>query len=330
MSTVDSFTVSPGVGLLVADLGLSPAGLLRRADLPADLFSRGQATLSAAQYFTLWRSLEQEAADPELPLRIGQAISAEAFDPPVFAALCSRNLNVAAERIAKYKKLICPLRMIVSRDDRGTTLEFRWPPASDPPVSLATVELVFCVALARLATRAPVQPVRVTSPHPPEPAAAYRAYLGVPVIAGPAYTVVFSERDAARRFTSANEPMWDFFEPELRRRLSTLEAGATMAERVRAALLELLPVGRATVQAVARELAVSTRTLQRLLRTEGTTFQAVLTATRESLARHYLGQGQLSSSEIAFLLGYEEPTSFFRAFHNWTGQTPERVRLSAG
>ena len=329
-SQIDSYTVGPGVGLLVAELGLSPAGVLRRAGLPADLFARGQATLSTAQFFSLWHVLEEEAGDPELPLRIGQAISAETFDPPVFAALCSRNLNVAAMRIGKYKKLICPMRLIVNRSDRGTTLEFRWPPGSEPPPLMATVELVFWVALARMATRASVQPVRVTSPHPPEPAAVYRDYLGVPISLGAAYTVAFSEHDATRRFVSANEPMWDFFEPELRRRLSTLQISATTADRVRAALLELLPVGGATVHAVARELAVSARTLQRLLRTEGTTFQRVLTATRESLARHYLGQGRLSSSEIAFLLGYEEPTSFFRAFHSWTGQTPERVRLGAG
>jgi AraC-like DNA-binding protein len=169
----------------------------------------------------------------------------------------------------------------------------------------------------------------MTAPCPPEPAAAYRDYLGISISTGPAATVAFSERDAARPFLTANEAMWEFFEPELRRRLSTLEAGARTADRVRAAMLELLPVGGATVPGVARELAVSARTLQRLLHREGTTFQAVLTATRESLARHYLGQGQLSSSEIAFLLGYEEPTSFHRAFHQWTGQTPERTRLTA-
>ncbi|MEM9654001.1 MAG: helix-turn-helix domain-containing protein, partial [Actinomycetota bacterium] len=73
----------------------------------------------------------------------------------------------------------------------------------------------------------------------------------------------------------------------------------------------------------------STRTLQRRLSEEGTSFQSVLNATRESLARHYLVNGGLAAGEIAFLLGYEEPSSFYRAFHSWTGQTPERVRAEA-
>ena len=329
MSASDVYTVNPGVGLLLSDLGVSPGNVLRRAHLPADLFSRGPAVLSTVQYFTLWRALEDEAEDPELPLRVGRAVSAETFDPPVFAAFCSRDLNAAAMRIAKYKSLVCPMRVVVRRADRRTTLEFRWPPAASPPASLATTELVYWVALTRLATRAQVRPVRVTAPSPPEPAASYRDYLGIPISTGPHYTLAFSERDAGRPFLTANESMWEFFEPELRRRLSTLETGAGMADRARAAMLELLPVGGATVSGVARELAVSARTLQRRLHREGTTFQAVLTATRESLARHYLGQGQLTSSEIAFLLGYEEPTSFHRAFHHWTGQTPEKTRLNA-
>lgn len=98
-------------------------------------------------------------------------------------------------------------------------------------------------------------------------------------------------------------------------------------ERVRSALLELLPAGESTVNAVARVLAVSARTLQRRLTAERTTFQAVLNETREALARHYLSTSRLPTAEISFLLGYEDVTSFQRAFRSWTGETPRRVRL---
>ncbi|MCB9697640.1 MAG: helix-turn-helix transcriptional regulator [Alphaproteobacteria bacterium] len=80
------------------------------------------------------------------------------------------------------------------------------------------------------------------------------------------------------------------------------------------------------MERVARRLAVSTRTLQRRLREEGTSFKEVVDTTREGLARHYLGRTQLSASEIAFLLGFEEPNSFFRAVQRWTGTTPETLR----
>ena len=74
---------------------------------------------------------------------------------------------------------------------------------------------------------------------------------------------------------------------------------------------------------------MSGRTLQRRLADEGVSFRTIIQATREKLARHYLTSTQLSYGEVAFLLGFDEPSSFFRAFRDWTGNTPESVRLAA-
>ena len=177
-----------------------------------------------------------------------------------------------------------------------------------------------------MATRARIEPERVTTPRPPTPAGAYQRYFGVEVRRGKAHAVTFSASSATRPFLTANEEMWEFFEPELRKRLSALDAAASIADRVRAVLLELLPTGATSVDAVARKLNVSRRTLQRRLSDEGSNFQAMLNQTRKELARHYLKNSSMSAAEISFLLGFEDPNSFFRAFHDWTGDTPERVR----
>lgn len=71
---------------------------------------------------------------------------------------------------------------------------------------------------------------------------------------------------------------------------------------------------------------MSKRTLQRRLREEDTTFLEVLSSTRLQLANHYLANTPLSFVEISFLLGFGDPNSFYRAFHEWTGKTPQRVR----
>lgn len=138
----------------------------------------------------------------------------------------------------------------------------------------------------------------------------------------------FTTEDAARPFLTENEPMWRFFAPELLRRLSDVQAGATVADRVRAALHETLPAGDSSMTAVTRRLAASSRTLQRQLRDEGTTYQAVLADTREQLARHYLERGDLRTVEIGYLLGYDDSNSFYRAFKTWTGTTPETHRTA--
>lgn len=328
MTGVEHYTIDPTAKVLMRDLGLSVGNVLRRAGLPGDLLSGGPATLTADQAGALWEAIAVEADDPNLAIKVGQAISVESFSPPIFAAICSPNLNVAAARIAKHKALIGPIRVIVTPTGRGTEIELRWP-ADHRFHEMVTTELVWWVALVRLATRTHVVPVAVTSTQPPADPQALTDYLGVPVGQGDRNTVTFSDRDAARPFVTANEPMWEFFEPELRRRLAELEANATTAQRVRAALLELLPSGRGAIDAVAHELTLSTRTLQRRLHSEDTSFQAVLAQTRESLARHYINQGHLSTTEIALLLGYDEPKSFYRAFHTWTGQTPQQARSAS-
>ncbi len=326
----NAFAVHPGWRLLLNDIGLDVTNVLRRADLPEDLFSRPSASLSTAEYYRLWRALDEEADDPRLPIRIGGAISVEAFDAPIFAALCSPNLNIAARRLSRYKRLIGPMALHVDEGSTATKIEIEWlDKAEEPPPALIATELVFFVQLARLATREHVRPLAVATPRLPEPADAYSEYFGQQVQIGPRNSVTFSAVDAARPFLTANEKMWEFFQPELRKRLSALDETATVADRVRGALLELLPAGSSSLKAVSKKLAVSTRTLQRRLRGEGRSFQLVLDATREELARHYLTSSRMSGSEISFLLGFEDPNSFFRAFHAWTGETPEQARLAA-
>ncbi|MDA8017788.1 MAG: AraC family transcriptional regulator [Thermoanaerobaculia bacterium] len=328
--TSQKFTMHWGWRILLKDLGINPSRVLRRAALPEDLLHRQGATLNTRSYFGFWRALYEEADDPLLPLRLGQTVSVESFDAPIFAAMCSPDFNTTARRISRFKPLLGPVALHVDQRPETTTLDIeRLDKTETPPLPLAATELVFFVQLARLATWERIRPEAVTTPRPPQPAAAYTDYFGCRVETGASHGVTFSAHDAARPFLTENESMWQFFLPELRKRLSELDASATMGDRVRAALLELLPSGETSLGAVSRKLAVSTRTLQRRLQTEEASFQQILDRTREELARHYLTRSELSGSEISLLLGFEEPSSFFRAFQGWTGETPQRVREGA-
>ena len=122
-------------------------------------------------------------------------------------------------------------------------------------------------------------------------------------------------------YCSRNESMWEFFEPELKRRMSMMETDDSCAARVRSALMELLPSGECTIDDVAKKLGYSKRALQRKLQEEDTNFQKQLNHTRELLARTYLANTDMTTEDIAFLLGYQESGSFLRAFTVWTGQT---------
>jgi AraC-like DNA-binding protein len=87
---------------------------------------------------------------------------------------------------------------------------------------------------------------------------------------------------------------------------------------------------RPTLQHIARELGMSARTLQRRLTDASITFQQLVEDTRRELAHHYLKQSTVELTEAAFLLGYEDANSFFRAFHLWEGTTPGEWRTRQG
>jgi AraC-like DNA-binding protein len=93
------------------------------------------------------------------------------------------------------------------------------------------------------------------------------------------------------------------------------------------AVAPLLPHGKAGMGDIARHLGMSPRTLERRLRSEGLTFDDILSELRCDLAKRYLREKDLPISKIAWLLGYREAGGFTRAFKRWTGRTPREARV---
>lgn len=94
MKQATRFSVQMGWKLLILDMGFNPADVLAFARLPGDLFARKDAALSPAEYFNLWRGLEQAAGADELPLKLGRSfLLAEAFDPALFSA-CAALISI--------------------------------------------------------------------------------------------------------------------------------------------------------------------------------------------------------------------------------------------
>jgi AraC-like DNA-binding protein len=327
MATSRTYAIGEGWKAILSRVGVEYTDVLRRAQLPDDTLNRAAVRLSADAFFRFFEALDASVDDATFWVRLTEAMSPEYFTPPMFAALCSPDLATATERLARFKPLMGPIVLDVRDGADGLALTYRWTGAAGSrPATLDGMEALFVTRLARLGTRERIRPAEVIVPSVPRDPRPFEDYLGIRMKRGDGIRVRFSAADAHRPFLTANRAMWDIFEPELRRRLADLEGDATFADRTHAVLVEALPSGQVGMGPVARRLGVSSRTLQRRLREEGTTFKAVIDATRERLARHYLGRTQLSATEIAYLLGFDEATSFFRAFQRWTGTTPETLR----
>ena len=330
MKQATRFSVLRGWKLLLSDMGLHLADVLTLAGLPADLLARKDASLSPTEYFRLWRGIEQAAGTDVLPLKIGQVLSVEAFDPPIFASLCSANLNTALQRLSQFKRLIGPLILVVEITPQQTSVTLDCYGNDEPiPRSLGAAELVFLTQLARLGTRQRIVPLWVELVQVPEKREPYQQYFGVPLHRSEANRIAFSTADALHPFLTENTAMWDFFEVGLKQKLSDLDIEAGMTQRVKSALQEMLPGGQSSIEEAANRLAMSKRSLQRRLSDESSSYQEVLNATRRELAQYYLSRSSTLPGEIAYLLGFQDGNSFIRAFRRWTGQTPGEYRTSS-
>ena len=330
MSHAPFFAIDPAWKQLLGRLQINVDTVLTHAGLQQDLLGRATVGLSTAEMFALWEALEAIYRGDDLLLRIFENFQSDSFSPVCFAALCSPNMQVASERIARYKRLVAPMALTVKRDLSRLVIRLRWSDSiAPPPWGLAAIEAAFFVAMIRSGTEQMITPLRVRLPHLPEDPDVLKALFGVMPQLGRDVELSFSATDADRPFVTAREGLWSAFEPHLRSSLTFLERSESTRLRVRSALLSLLPSGRASMEAVADRLALSRRTLQRRLHQSGTSYMRVLAETRHELALHYLRRTALPHREIAFLLGFEDPNSFFRAFQQWTHRTPEWVRREA-
>lgn len=324
------YNLEKGWPALLKNLDISAQDVLRQAHLPADLLLRKTPAVTADEYYRFWNGLAHVSRhEPAVAVRLAQTISENAIAPAIIAFLSSDNLNTALKRVAHYKPVVAPVQMLLEQDENRTTLTIAELPHNGPlPPLFVAFELVFWVQLARIATREQVNPETVHLSLDLPALEIYEAFWRTGARSDRVNKLIFTAGDARKPFLTANHAMWAILEPVLEKRMQDLNQDASFRERVRACLLEMLASGQYSMTYTASRLAISNRTLQRRLKAEGTTFQKVLDELREEMARHYLVTTDFTSAEISFLLGYEEPNSFYRAFRGWTGNTPEVVRAN--
>ncbi|MFS2316741.1 AraC family transcriptional regulator ligand-binding domain-containing protein [Maricaulis sp. D1M11] len=321
------FAIDPRWGLLLSDLGVDPMAVLRRAGLPLDLMARKRPTLSVAEYYRYWEAVGELSGEIHIPIAMADALRVEMLSTPILACLSSKDMNTALFRLSQYKPLVGPLCLDIDIQATHTQIALKGlPRETPPPAGFLLMELVFLTQVARLATRQPIRPKRVELEVLPTNTAVYEDYFQCPLSKSDRTSLVFDAIDARRPFLTADEVMWELFEAELIQRMSDLSADTSIVDRVRTSLAENLPGGQVSIHEIARSLGMSSRTLQRRLSAEDTNFNNVLRDLRRDLALHYLRHTDNTTADISYLLGYVEPNSFFRAFSEWTGSTPDRVR----
>jgi AraC-like DNA-binding protein len=324
----DRLRISNTWGKRFADQKIVVPALLRRAGLPVGLFEQEKVYLTTTQLFALWRSVGETSSDPAIGLKLGSETRLARSHPAGIAVLCSRTFEDALRRLARYKQLTCPEEIRVERGEQEASVEFFYVEAAEPqPNLLVDMVLAWILSVGRLGTDGLVTPLRVELARPAEHRSLLETHFGCRVrFKADRNALIFRSRDLDTPFVTHNEEMLEVIGMHLESELKARNASAHIGEQVKQALIRSMAGKRPTLEDIAKELGLGPRTLQRRLTDVGLNFQQLVEDTRRELARHFLKQRAVELNETAFLLGFEDANSFFRAFQIWEGVSPGEWR----
>ena len=305
-------------GAVFRGAGLDPARLTDpRARYPIERVARA------------WEAAARLLADPCFGLDAVDAWRASDYHAMGYAMLASRSLRRALERLVRYFRIINDAAGFeLLETTQRLTVAYVAPGSGFGLAPLQEqARWASILGICRAIHDGPLNPVEVTmrQPAPPCPERV-DACFGCPVRFGaPRGSIAFDRQTADRPLVAANRELAAANDRIAAEYLARLQRG-DVGSRVKEAVLDHLPSGAPSDEDVARALHLSTRTLQRKLRDEGTTYSAVLEAVRRELAAAYLRDQDLTLTEISYLLGFGDTSSFSRAFKRWTGQSPSARR----
>lgn len=310
--------------------GLDGRGLAARAGLDLSILDSPNARYDVATTTRLWRFAVAATGDLSFGLSVSRFVRQTTFHALGYSVFASRSLKDAFGRIVRYSRIVSDsirFRLEEERDLYRLILDVpaAMPRPADEALDAAVSLIVRLVRL--LHDDRSLAPMCVTlersEPSPVEP---FQRFFRAPLrFSAPTTYLEFGRGTVEALLPSGNADLALHNDAVVQSYLARVNEGH-VTRRVRAIVADRLLDGRPTQASVARALGMSLRSLQRRLIEEGTCYKQILMATRRDLARSYVREARFSVTEIAFLLGFLDTSSFCRAFKRWTGQTPSRYR----
>ena len=308
--------------------GINSSEIFRHAGIDIES-SRDPSTRFPADQMTRVYELSEEATgDPAFGLSIAEYVHPTSLNALGYSLFASRDLESFCRRIVRYFGLVSTNAVTeVDSDDK----EFRL--SMLPAIGLTCYApqdawLATLLRFSRFIYRPGFNPLRVRlrRPRPERNVEKFAEWFRAPIEFGSTKNaLIFDTKDMTVRLPAANAELARQNDQVVMTLLKQIGRSDIIA-RVRSSFIGLLPSGECSKQNVAAQLNMSERTLQNRLMARGTSYSALLSETRRELAEQYMNQRLHSVSEVAFLLGFSEISSFSRAFRAWTGESPSKYR----
>ena len=322
---------APTLGVIWKQLegyGIDPEPLFREEGInPDSMFDPG-ARIPLLQYQRLDLKAAELSGDPFFGLKGAEYFRPAHLGALGFAWLASSTLRTAFQRLSRYARIINEkLTITLEEDDEFfyVSIDAQLPLLNDrirEDGQLATL-LKICRVIASKDFN-PVM-VKFKQAEPSEPGYFYELFR-CPIEFNSEHSVFVMHIEAMDlRLTGSNDELAKLNEHIVVKYLAHLDKG-DIVNRVKAAIIDNLGSGLVTENLIAESLHTTPRNLHRKLQKENTSFKVLLTEIRRELAQQYIKDRSKTLTEIAFLLGFSEVSSFSRAYKGWNGQPPSETR----
>ncbi len=281
----------------------------------------------------LWKEMENRIQDPCFGLTAGTCWHPSHFGTLGYAMLVSKSLRITLERLLRYHRVLSDIDFgELYENKRNNSLVFRFKPQDENDYTVAKEDaaIAWIFSVLRINFQHTLQAVAVHFSHSePKCSGKYFEFFQGPVhfdANQPSFEIHLDKADVV--LPGNNEELADFNDQIMEKYLRTLQQNSLVVQ-IRKLITKQLPSGNVTVEEVATKLGYSPRKLQRLLKEEGTSFLKVLNSTRMQIAKDYVKNRETDLTELAFLLGFAELSTFSRSFKRWTGKSPLQYRNAA-
>ena len=274
----------------------------------------------------LWQAAIYKTKDPSLIYEVVPRIKPHMLHAVGHAWIVSRTLLDALRRFVRYHRMLSTNVEVKLEEAQGSyQLVVN---VIDPMESLSSDGvLTFTLHMCREAYGDDLTPLQVQLTRlEPRDDSVIEKFFGCDIEYGMLDNVIiFNPSDLNRKLKGANASVANAMDNVIIEYLSNLDVNDVVS-RVRKYVAETLVHGEPSKQDIADELGMSARTLQRRLDEEGTSAKHIIDETRHQLALTFIAQPQYSIKEVAYGLGFSDPSNFARAFKRWTGKTPRQFR----
>ena len=307
--------------------GHDSSAFLRAQGVDPVIFQDPEGRLPHSVAVTLWPAAGRLTNDLDLGLHVAEGIQPGNYGALDYAVRTSETMGAGLQRLCRYLRFLHDIAEVkLTVHGEQAILSHRLP--VPPPRAVSEYIVATWLITSRQATGVNWVPLEVRFPHAAaHDTSEHQRVFGCSLKFGHHRSELLFSRDLLdTRHIRADSILQAIVEAQVVAVIQKLPKGEAVTDAVRRHLVGELAEGQATVEQIAPRLHMSPRTLHRRLEGEGTSFRQVLTEVRRELATHHLTERQLGISEIAFLLGFSEPSAFHRAFKRWTGHAPLTYR----